>query len=221
MRVSCTDSRGMLGHSDPGILCFQHCDKVAKIFCFDLPEKCILCHADLGTSELRIPPFRIPYPFTNSRKVPCSVVIRPTKGDFLHAYQNSTDLHIGITDSRGEVFDFDHGGLRCGCNHLWNECLSITIVQKLDSMWKEYWDYILNTICHQDQWHHERYEENNHNCYSFVLTFLRALQLREMKLSLINKTQFCKDFIVPRTRTAAKYIALYRQLQKESICVQR
>ncbi|XP_067138810.1 MKRN2 opposite strand protein [Centruroides vittatus] len=209
----------MLG--DPGILCFQHCDKVVKIFCFDLPDVCALCNGDLQTSELRIPPFRVPYPFTSAKKSPCSVVIKPTKGDFLNAYQNSTDLHIGITDSKGEVYDFDREGLRFNCSHLWNECLPITIISKLDTTWKEYWDYILNAICHQDQWQKEKYEENSHNCYSFVLSFLRALQLRQMKSSLISKTQFCKDFIVPRTKTAAKYIALYRQLQKENVCIQR
>lgn len=70
-------------HGDPGILCFQHCEKDVKIFCFDLPKICPLCKKDLLTTELRIPPFRIPYPFTGAKKMPCSVVIKPTSGDFL------------------------------------------------------------------------------------------------------------------------------------------
>ena len=38
---------------------------------------------------------------------PCSVVIKPTKGDFLVDYQNRNNLHIGVTNSKGLVIEYD------------------------------------------------------------------------------------------------------------------
>ena len=45
------------------------------------------------------------------------------------------------------------------------------------------------------------------------------LDVRDLKPSLHSKTQFCKDFIVPRTKNAAKYITLYRKVIKEGVSV--
>lgn len=69
--------------NDPGILCFQHTKCETKIFCFEFPQKCKFCSADLLNTELEIPPFMVPYPFRNSSKEYNSVVIKPTSGDFL------------------------------------------------------------------------------------------------------------------------------------------
>ncbi|CAG2184334.1 unnamed protein product, partial [Oppiella nova] len=36
-------------------------------------------------------------------------------------YQNAADLHIGLTDSKGDVYEFDKYGLRSGTgNSSWN-----------------------------------------------------------------------------------------------------
>lgn len=45
------------------------------------------------------------------------------------------------------------------------------------------------------------------------------LRVEELKPSLHSKTQFCKDFIVPRTKNAAKYIALYRKVVKQGVTI--
>ena len=42
---------------------------------------------------------------------PCCIVIKPTKGDFLHDYQNRNNLHIGLTNSKGFVVEYDSQGL--------------------------------------------------------------------------------------------------------------
>ncbi|XP_076350046.1 MKRN2 opposite strand protein-like [Tachypleus tridentatus] len=207
-------------HGDPCILCFQHCKREVKTFCFKLPKTCRLCGGDLETSELRIPPFRVPYPFISAKNVPCCVVIRPTTGNFLCNYRNSADLHIGVTSSEGVVYEFDKEGLLTGNNEDWVECLAVPVVAKCDNTWKEFWDYTLQVVSTQEKWDCSRYDEENHNCYTFVLTFLRTLQVKELKPSLQNKMRFCMDFIIPRTRGAAKYIALFRILQKDGVCVQ-
>ncbi|XP_054157014.1 MKRN2 opposite strand protein-like [Oppia nitens] len=219
---------------DPGILCFQHCNSRCKVFCLELPDHCPLCSASLSSVELKIPPFCVPYPFTSAKRTQCSLVIRPTDGDFLHHYQNAADLHIGLTDSKGNVYEFDKNGLQMtaarssstsststvsSSSALWNQCLSVPIVTNMDNLWKEYWDYIIHITAQLDRWLPNQYSEHQNNCYSFVITFLRMLDVKDLKPSLNSKTQFCKDFIVPRTKNAAKYIALYRRVVKEGISV--
>jgi len=69
--------------NDPNILCFQHCEPKSKVFCLHLPANCPICDVPLTSVPLYTPPFQVPYPFTNPEKVPTSVIIRPTEGDFL------------------------------------------------------------------------------------------------------------------------------------------
>ncbi|XP_017872844.1 PREDICTED: uncharacterized protein LOC108620451 [Drosophila arizonae] len=97
--------------SDPGILCFHHCN--VKVFCFVLPLSCPHCNAQLdadadedadadrnanaegsanavanasGVGSMtisRLLPFRLPYPFVRATQHPCAIVLRPSIGDFL------------------------------------------------------------------------------------------------------------------------------------------
>ena len=48
---------------------------------------------------------------TRAQDHPCSIVIKPTKGDFLNDYQNKHNLHIGITNSKGFVIEYDSQGI--------------------------------------------------------------------------------------------------------------
>lgn len=67
--------------TDPGIICFQHCG--SKIFCLSLPKNCPACKQKLDEAEFKLPPFRLPYPFIKPHQHPCSIILRPTTGDFL------------------------------------------------------------------------------------------------------------------------------------------
>lgn len=67
--------------TDPGIICFQHC--YAKVFCVSLPNKCCYCRNELSETQFKLMPFRLPFPFVQASQHRCSVVIRPTTGDFL------------------------------------------------------------------------------------------------------------------------------------------
>ena len=49
--------------------------------------------------------------FSRAQDHPCCIVIKPTKGDFLHDYQNRNNLHIGLTNSKGFVVEYDSQGL--------------------------------------------------------------------------------------------------------------
>uniref|UniRef100_A0A1B0ABE8 MKRN2 opposite strand protein n=1 Tax=Glossina pallidipes TaxID=7398 RepID=A0A1B0ABE8_GLOPL len=168
----------------------------------------------------RLLPFRLPYPFIRASQYPCAIILRPTIGDFLNDYNNSTDLHIAVTTSTGCVVEFDRYGLRRHrIDNLseWWQCL---LVGDVPEPWYDYWDQILLQVCQQpDKWTVSHYHEEQHNCYTFVLTFLQALGYDKLSEAANSKTAFCERFIVPRTTTAGKYISLYRKLRDAGIYV--
>ncbi|KAK6619042.1 hypothetical protein RUM44_003424 [Polyplax serrata] len=195
-------------NTDPGILCFQHCDK--KVFCFELPEICPVCSKDLSTAQFKLLPTRIPYPFVRAAQHPCSILIKPTSGDFLNDYFNSVDLHIGVTDSTGAVVEYDKNGLQRQKNNQWNQCL---VLDGMDESWADQWDEALKTVIKEGHWTPQMYNENSHNCYTFVLAFLQKLEHDLLSNAANSSIYFCEKFILPRTTAAGKYISLYRKLR--------
>ena len=123
------------------IKCFQHCIKTERLLCFKIPETCPSCLKQLNsnTTTFLIPPFILPTPLTittndlngyKSNLPPYSLLLQPTNGNYenflliINQKQqqqgNNTiekiindfgDLHIGITNSKSEIFDFDLNGL--------------------------------------------------------------------------------------------------------------
>ncbi|XP_022228088.2 MKRN2 opposite strand protein [Drosophila obscura] len=234
--------------SDPGILCFHHCN--AKVFCFTLPHTCPHCNApldadadvdadvdadadaqstmDMGataaaSAAARLLPFRLPYPFVRATQHPCAIVLRPSTGDFLNDYSNATDLHIAVTTSGGDIVEFDRDGLRRhrrddNPREWWQSLL----VGDVPEPWHDYWDEMLQQICAQSmRWSVASYVETSHNCYAFVLAFLQALGHGQLSEAARSKTAFCEKYIVPRTTTAGKYISLYRRLRRNGVHVHR
>lgn len=70
-----------------------------------------------------------------------------------------------------------------------------------------------------EEWKADNYNETSRNCYSFVMHFLRLLGIKQLKKSLLDKTQFCQDYILPKTKMAAKYITLYRWVKKDQVAI--
>ncbi|XP_059156668.1 MKRN2 opposite strand protein-like [Physella acuta] len=115
---------------------FQHCKKDVDLVCFTLPELCPLCQQSTSTTEMRIPPYLLPSPFCSSKKTLCSVVLRPTCGDFFRGYSRTCNLHIGVTDSQGYVYDYDEKGLHQ--RSIWPECLVVISNTCMDPVLWEY-----------------------------------------------------------------------------------
>ncbi|KAK7084283.1 protein of unknown function (DUF4796) [Halocaridina rubra] len=218
---------------DPGILCYQHCR--GRLFAFQLPDVCSICSADLRSAPLNVPPFRVPYPFVRASQSPCSLVIKPSRGDFLHDYKSSHNLHIGVTDSEGQVYEYEQEGLHSDYTSSWNQCLAIPVIsgssfsqssspssysssssRQLDPVWKEYWDFTLYTLAKDPVWCEDRYNETAFNCYSFVVDFLKRLGPPGLEVKNLSKTSLCSQLLLPHTVPAAKYISLYRSLLKDS-----
>lgn len=211
---------GRSSPSMPHIICFEHCDK--KVFSSSvLPSHCPTCHTDLFDCDLKIPPFVVPSPFKRAQDYPCSIVVKPTKGDFLTDYMNKSNLHIALTNSSGFVMEYDQKGIHRDRTLDWNQCLVINlheadpvgadIVQDPD--WGEYWDLCLDTVLASPFWITENYNEDDHNCFAFILAFLRTLKQNPFSSWASSRVDFCQRFVLPKTVMAGKYIMLYRKLR--------
>lgn len=148
------------------------------------------------------------------------------------------DLHIGVTSSTGTIVEFDKNGLRRHRNSQWDQCL---LLDQAEQPWIEHWDntllqveiclkirrktsnVIFNVpqVCKQKCWVPWTYDEDKHNCYTFVLTFLKTLNYGGLSKAAMSRTAFCEKFIVPRTTSAGKYISLYRKLKDLGFYVHR
>lgn len=211
---------------DPGILCFHHCQY--KVFCTIIPEDCPACKQKLDRYDCNLLPFRVPYPFVKASQHPRAIVIKPTHGDFLNDYYNSKDLHIGVTNSLGNVIEFSEKGVSgvdvatqkwsaIDTRPAWDQCL---LLEQFDELWNEIWDGILLKVSSSPLWEPNRYHEDHHNCFTFVLSFLRALECGELSEKAEDPKLFCKQYVIPRTSAAGKYISLYRQLKRQSFFIQ-
>lgn len=124
--------------------------------------------------------------FSPNQDHPCSVIIKPTNGDFLHDYESGDNLHIALTDSRGQVYEFDRAGVtKRERTREWNKCLVVNLNSAADPDmvgdpdWGEYWDWRLHSISDNaaaSGFAAKDYEEVEHNCMAFVLAFLASLK---------------------------------------------
>ncbi|XP_059480634.1 MKRN2 opposite strand protein [Neocloeon triangulifer] len=202
---------------DPGLICFKHCK--SDVFVFSLPEKCPECELVLS-SDIEITPVRIPFPFSRASQHPCSLVLRPTNGDFLRSYSNNADLHIGVTNSKGQIFSYDEDGLKREPSEDWNECLSIQCFETF-TLIEDIWDGVLEMLLKSDDWTSKRYHEDTHNCYTFILHFLGKLPHCNLQSFTSDRKTFCEKVLIPQTVTAGKYISLFRRVSDKGCYVKK
>uniref|UniRef100_A0A0A9WBU7 Coiled-coil and C2 domain-containing protein 1A n=2 Tax=Lygus hesperus TaxID=30085 RepID=A0A0A9WBU7_LYGHE len=197
---------------DPGIICFNHCSR--RIFCSNVPERCPSCGVSLSGS---IFPFRVPYPFVRPAQHSCSVVIKSTDGTFLRDFEDKDDLHIGITSSKGVLFEYDHRGLTVGPpTPSWDQ--SLVVFKETFEDRFPFWDEALKIVAEKTFWTPSQYCEVNFNCYNFVLAFLQSLDNTRNE-SASTKTDFIKNCVSPAIAKAVKYIKLYRHVSQDGFYV--
>ena len=88
--------------------------------------------------------------------------------------------------------------------------------------WHEYWDVKLQSLV--DNWPEDGYDEHSFNCFTFVLAFVSALNQNPFSAKARDKVEFCRSYILPRSRLAGKYIGLYKKLRQaegQEICVKK
>ncbi|XP_008571097.1 PREDICTED: putative uncharacterized protein C3orf83 homolog [Galeopterus variegatus] len=194
---------------------FNHCEK--SIYSFSVPQCCPLCHQDVGSRKLEEAPVSISNPFTNGHQEKCSFLLRPTQGTFLREYDGRSDLHVGITNTKGVVYNYNvHGVQRDEAG--WEQSLSIPLLQPNMFGLMDQWDRYLEDFSTTGTWLPHRYEEDHHNCYSYTLTFINCILTMEGREQL-DKSEFTEKYVVPRTRLASKYITLYRAIEEHGFYV--
>lgn len=155
-----------------------------------------------------VDPFVVPYPYINAAHQSTSIVVRPSQGDFLKDYHIANDLHIGITNSEGIVFEYDKEGIIINDWSKWINCILLTIVP---SSWEDHWNETLKIMLKDSKWKSENYDESSMNCFNFVLEFIHNLQYMGMKF--ISKEDMCNKLILPKIQEAIKYNSLFKKLQ--------
>ncbi|CAK9821903.1 MKRN2 opposite strand protein [Anthophora retusa] len=191
--------------SDAKIICFRHCCS-KSIFCKNVPKICPICRSCVV--DYIIEPFLVPYPYSNAKYEPTSIVVRPSEGTFLNDYHIADDLHIGITNSDGIVFEYDKEGLIVNDCAKWTNCIAINIIP---SSWENHWNETLKLILKDTKWKSENYHEMTMNCFNFVVEFINNLQY--MNVNFVNKETMCDKLILPKLQDAIKYNSLFKQLK--------
>lgn len=213
------------------IVCLAHrCDQsnIETAFRGDKSPTCKKCALkDLIT---------LPFPFTDASLVSYDLVLIPSRGSFLADFNNTVGLHIGIIGEAGKILEFDHRGIRFSNpgDKKWTCCLRLNFIRSLLGENMEDRAFVLNAwrqtfveISNPTQSNNltRDYNLDQNNCFDFVLKFLSFwMQLlgvgypldENVSVSLRDKVEFCKSFVLPETRKMARYISVYRKLRGES-----
>ncbi|XP_076184088.1 MKRN2 opposite strand protein-like [Ptiloglossa arizonensis] len=190
---------------DPGIICFRHCC-TKSIFCKSVPKICPICR--LCIVDYNIEPFLIPYPYKNAAYQPAAVVVRPSQGNFLTDYHIVNELHIGITNSKGIVFEFDKQGVIINDHSKWTDSIVLKITP---TSWDNHWDETLQAMLKDIKWKSENYDEVKMNCFNFVMEFINNLHYTNIIFA--SKENMCDKLILSKIQEAVKYNSVFKKLE--------
>ncbi|XP_035242938.1 MKRN2 opposite strand protein [Anguilla anguilla] len=212
---------------DRTLIQFYHCNK--DIYCFsdyfehlEYKSGLLYCPACFGRLKFNLleAPVSIPCPFTNGHNVPCAFNIGSMLGPLHISEDDYSELHIGITDSKGLVYNYTLAGIRrdaCG----WEQCISVPLVQPDRNGLKEQWDRELEKFSSLDSWAPQRfYEERKFgsSCYGFALSFINHVRAIEGQ-PCITRDEFTGKFVLPRIKITSKYIKIYKEITKQGFYV--
>ena len=198
----------------PHLIFFKHTCSDASIYCKDeVPSSCPKCNQNI--EYYKVEPFAIPYPLGSAKDYPCTILVRPSQGNFLDDYTEDGELHIGLTDSTGKVIEFDKCGLLHNDNEKWKDVLIISII---GSAWNTSWDETLRKICAEPIWNSKTYNDSTFNCFNFVISFLQKLKCLNIEVN--SKEDLCKTFILPKIQNVIRYARIYRVLRNSNIYVE-
>ncbi|CDW52742.1 hypothetical protein TTRE_0000100401 [Trichuris trichiura] len=100
--------------------------------------------------------------------VGCSVLLKPSCGDYFRTYRPGDSLHIGITGIGSAVISYDRGKL-CVDKEGWPGSIVVLTAEQLNIS-KDRWTRVLSHIQNTRNWLHCK--NNVYNCFDFLITFL-------------------------------------------------
>ncbi|XP_001192106.3 MKRN2 opposite strand protein [Strongylocentrotus purpuratus] len=213
-------------YTNPPIISFQHCDPLNHILCFNkVLQVCPICRLRLddGTAEFPLPPVRLPSVLVNAVTKPYCLVIKPTHGSFLQSYMPGHFLHAGISNSKGVVYNFDEKGIHQDSSS-WEQCVVIPLLGCHDYEMKQEWDAELHQFSMPSGWTPERYQDEVHNCFDFVVGFLNHIEYNQTVRRIprtITRQELCEDYIVSMTTKAAQLISIHHAIRQDGYVIQR
>lgn len=211
------------------VRCFHHCSLKYRILCFKIPFKCPLCNELLINDQVvfKIPPYIIPAPITLKKinlhqfDLPSfSLLLQPTCGQYSKLLTSQCDLHIGVTNSKQEVFDFCLNGLQRNSTR-WISLIP-SIIIPLDGYLNDYsrekWDYFLEEewLERLEKWSAIDYNENNNNCFDFIILFINKF----FKNHKIKKDQVVNGYIQPEYEKFLKYFKLLLKINDLEVFIE-
>ncbi|XP_069062747.1 MKRN2 opposite strand protein isoform X1 [Pleurodeles waltl] len=202
---------------EQGIIMLRHCEK--DIYCASVPDSCPVCgQSAVASQRLEDAPVRIPSPFVNGHREKFSFLLKPTEGTFLRGYDGMSDLHVGITNSKGIVYNYNQAGVQRE-EWGWEQCVGVPLLQPDEYGLINLWDKYLEDFSTAETWLPHRYEEYQHNCYTYALAFVNCMLAAQGKRQKLSKNEFTEQFVLSRTRRASKYITIYQAILHDNFYI--
>lgn len=221
--------------SEQAIYCSRHgCDPTAIQLSDKIINECQICPDRSSLEQI----FKIAYPFKKAAQVRCDIVLVPADGSFLDEnFTKKSGLHIGICDNAGRVLEFDRTGLRYNeaeRSQAWQQCVALDFLGRLSTServldrLRAIWSQAVDTSksC-QATYHQESY-----NCLDFVVEFLDGFLaivsaddevsqqvICDIKSRILDKVEFCRNFVVRQTSEVARYLVLDKKLRSGDYCI--
>ncbi|NXG44077.1 MKROS protein, partial [Psilopogon haemacephalus] len=190
------------------ILRVRHCG--VHIYCRRAPQLCPACGLPLRGAGLAAAPIRLPSPFRHGHRQPYAFLLRPTTGTFLGTHHLKRPPDICCSPFSGMVYNYNQEGIQ-RAETGWEQCISIPLVQPDLFGLLQQWDKLLEDFSVGEAWLPHRYEESDHNCYTYALAFINSVLTAQGKQQL-SKSEFTEKFVIPQTKRASKYITLHQEL---------
>lgn len=205
-------------HQDEGnLIALRHeclCNKV--ILLMNLSPVCPNCGDTLTSANIENAD-QVPSPFVDAKLVTCCILVKPTHGTFIKDYIDGCDLHIAAIDTQGFIHEFNSAGaMKRNVHEIddWNACIAIKLGESEDEKWKERWDRGLQSTMSRDHWTKDNYDETNFNCFDFIVSFLRSIDLR-----VVSKTHFTQEYLLERIQSLKLYVSWYRRVAENGFHV--
>ncbi|XP_059924922.1 MKRN2 opposite strand protein [Gadus macrocephalus] len=197
---------------DSSVVMFLHCGK--QMVCHEVPELCPLCEEPILGSRLEEAPVSLPSPFCNGHTTSCCFLLAPAL-DAYRAFDEKSELHTGISNSKGVVYNYTHLGVvkdETG----WETCIRVVLVQHDSYSLRDQWDKYLESYSGGALWdtNWTRFDAVTHNCYTYCLGFINRVLEVEGRGPLTPE-QFTERYVLPRTTRAHRFNGLLQVLKKK------
>ncbi|NWR64479.1 MKROS protein, partial [Bucorvus abyssinicus] len=193
----------------------RHCG--TDIFCRRPPRRCPTCGCSLRGAGLPAAPLRLPSPFRHGHRQPRAFLLRPTAGTFLECFSDSSAPPDSLALFSGVVYNYNEEGVRREETG-WEQCISISLVQPDMFGLLQQWDELLEEFSAGEAWLPHRYNEHDHNCYTYALAFVNSILSTQGKRQM-SKSEFTERFVVPQTTRASRYLTLHQALTENDFYI--